>query len=96
MFLKLDKNTMSVKTRNHTKHLTPTEFHILEFLLAHPNEIYNSDEIYRNVWKEEPFETNGMIAVHMRHIREKIEEDPSRPKFILSHWGKGYSFVKAV
>ena len=90
----MNETNRSVRINGMTRYLTPKEFGILKFLSAHPNEIYTSDDIYRNVGKDVPFATEGVIAVHLRHLREKIEEDPSEPRFLRSYWGKGYSFVK--
>ena len=91
---KLNKKGRSVCINNKDMHLTPKEYGILSFLMDNPNQIFTSEEIYASVWGEEPFDTNRIIAVHLRHIREKMEENPSKPKWLQSYWGRGYSFQK--
>ena len=83
----------TVSLRGRTFRLTPTEYGILRFLCSRPDTVCSADEIYRNVWQMEPFATEGTIAVHIRHLREKLEEDPSSPRYIRSHWGRGYCFT---
>ncbi len=70
--------------------LTPTEYDILLFLMQHPGVVYSPAEIYRNVWKEDPYGTENIVAVHVRHLREKIEYDPASPRYLKSVWGRGY------
>lgn len=88
----LNKDQMSVLIGNEYKHLTPKEYGILSFLMKHPGMTFTHDEIYREVWEEEPFETKLIIAVHLRHLREKIERNPSKPQWIQSYWGRGYCY----
>ena len=70
--------------------LTPTEFDILLFLMQNPGVVYSPAEIYRNVWKEDPYGTENIVAVHVRHLREKLEYDPASPRYLKSVWGRGY------
>ena len=70
--------------------LTGTEFNILKFLLQNKGKVYSIPEIYENVWKEEGFGAENIIAVHIRHIREKIEINPKEPKYLKVIWGIGY------
>lgn len=70
--------------------LTATEFNILKFLLMNKGKVYSIPEIYENVWKEEGFGAENIIAVHIRHIREKIEINPKDPKYLKVIWGVGY------
>ena len=70
--------------------LTGTEFNILKFLLQNKGKVYSIPEIYENVWKEEGFGAENIIAVHIRHIREKIEINPKEPKYLKVIWGVGY------
>ena len=72
--------------------LTPTEYNILKFLTQNKGKVYSIDEIYTNIWEEESFAAENIIAVHIRHIREKIEVNPSEPKYIFTKWGVGYYF----
>ena len=70
--------------------LTPIEYRILELLLRNRGRVFSADEIYRNVWNEEPVVSDNTIAVHVRHIREKIEINPKDPKYLRVVWGIGY------
>lgn len=70
--------------------LTATEFNILKFLLQNKGKVYSIPEIYENVWKEEGFGAENIIAVHIRHIREKIEINPKEPRYLKVIWGVGY------
>lgn len=70
--------------------LTATEFNILKFLLRNKGKVYSIPEIYKNVWKEEGFGAENIIAVHIRHIREKIEINPKEPRYLKVIWGVGY------
>ena len=70
--------------------LTPTEYDILLFLMQNPGVVYSPAEIYRNVWKEDPYGTENIVAVHVRHLREKLEYDPASPRYLKSVWGRGY------
>ena len=70
--------------------LTPTEYNILKFLTQNKGKVYSIDEIYTNIWEEESFAAENIIAVHIRHIREKIEVNPKEPKYLNVIWGVGY------
>lgn len=70
--------------------LTPTEYEILKLLMEHPNEVFSPKEIYRRIWKENPYGTENIVAVHIRHIREKIEIDATNPRYLKVIWGQGY------
>lgn len=70
--------------------LTPTEYNILKFLTKNKGLVYSIDQIYKNVWADEPYGAENIIAVHIRHIREKIEINPKEPKYLKVIWGIGY------
>ena len=70
--------------------LTPKEYGILKFLMQNQGQVFSLKEIYRAVWQEDPFGAEGTIAVHIRHLREKIEIDPEQPRHIKVVWGQGY------
>lgn len=72
--------------------LTPTEFRILVMLMQRPGNVYSSEEIYEKVWREASVGSVSTVAVHIRHIREKIEIDPENPQYIKVVWGQGYKF----
>lgn len=95
MKLHLNKETRTVTSNGKSSHLTPIEYDILSYLMEHPNEVKSPEEIYENVWNDAPFDCHLVISVHMRHIREKIEINPSRPQLIRVLRGKGYRFKEA-
>ncbi len=70
--------------------MTPTEYNILKFLIKNKGRVFSISQIYENVWGEESFGTDNIIAVHIRHIREKIEINPKEPKYLKVIWGIGY------
>ena len=88
--LELDDDTKKVTVDGREVKLTATEFNILQFLLANKGKVYSIPEIYENVWKEEGFGAENIIAVHIRHIREKIEINPKEPRYLKVIWGVGY------
>lgn len=70
--------------------LTKIEYNILKFFLQHPGEAFSPKEIYRNVWKDNPMGNENTVAVHIRHLREKLEYDPANPRYVKAVWGRGY------
>ena len=70
--------------------LTPTEYNILKFLTKNKGIVYSIEQIYKNVWDDECYGAENIIAVHIRHIREKIEINPKEPKYLKVIWGIGY------
>ena len=70
--------------------LTPTEYNILKFLTQNKGKVFSIEEIYTNVWDDECYAADNVIAVHIRHIREKIEINPKEPKYLKVIWGIGY------
>ena len=74
--------------------LTPTEYDILHLLLKNPGKVFRPDEIYRAVRNEEPYGAEASIAVHIRHLREKLEIDPGEPRYLKAVWGQGYKLER--
>ena len=74
--------------------LTPTEYEILKLLMQNPGKVYDPKEIYREVWKEAPVGSDNTVAVHIRHLREKIEINPTEPRYLKVVWGRGYKIEK--
>jgi DNA-binding response OmpR family regulator len=70
--------------------LTPMEFSILQLLMQNPGKVYSTKALYEAVWQEEAMGSEGAVAVHIRHLREKLEIDPSRPRYLKVVWGQGY------
>ncbi|MBR7142466.1 MAG: response regulator transcription factor [Clostridia bacterium] len=90
----LDDVSKTVTVDGEAVALTPIEYKILKLLIQNPNRVYSSSQLYRKVWNEEPLGNDGAVAVHIRHLREKIEIDPSEPRYIKVVWGLGYKFAK--
>lgn len=82
-----------VKIDGETVRLTPIEYRILELLVRNRGKVFSSEEIYRAVWQEEIAVNDNTIAVHIRHIREKIEINPKEPKYLKVVWGVGYKMI---
>lgn len=73
--------------------LTPTEFDILKLLMKNPGKVFSSSDIYSAVWKDTSLGSENTIAVHIRHLREKIEIDPAEPRYLKVVWGQGYKMT---
>ena len=76
--------------------LTAKEYDILNFLMSNAGTVYSPAEIYRKVWGNVPVGVDNAIAVHIRHLREKIEINPAEPRYLKVVWGRGYKFDKDV
>ncbi len=87
----LDK---SVSVDGEAVALTPTEYEILKLFLASPGKVFSPKEIYQQVWKERPLGVDNTVAVHIRHLREKIEINPAEPRYIKVVFGQGYKLEK--
>lgn len=86
----LDDRAKSVTLDGEPVALTPREYEILRLLLQHPGTVFSPKRIYRTVWGEEPYGVENAVAVHIRHLREKLEINPSDPRYIKVVWGQGY------
>ncbi len=86
----INDNTKQVEVEGKEVKLTPTEYNILKFLTKNKGIVYSIEQIYENVWEEECYGAENIIAVHIRHIREKIEINPKEPKYLKVIWGIGY------
>ena len=75
-------------------HLTPIEYNILKLLLSHPGQVFSSAQIYEQVWNDPAYGSENTVAVHIRHLREKLEIDPANPRYIKVVWGLGYKMEK--
>jgi DNA-binding response OmpR family regulator len=94
--IELDDEEKSVKVDGVNIHLTPSEYNILKFLMASPGKVYSSSQIYRAIWNDCAPGSESAIAVHVCHLREKIEINPSEPRFLKVVWGRGYKMEKDV
>lgn len=86
----LSDRTKSVTVDGEEISLTPLEFNILRLLMKHPGRIYSSAQIYELVWNEDSLGAETSVAVHIRHLRQKIEINPSEPRYLKVVWGLGY------
>ena len=86
----LDDRTKTVTVDGEAVSLTPTEYAILHLLMANPGKVYSTKLLYESVWQETPLGSEGAVAVHIRHLREKIEINPSEPRYLKVVWGQGY------
>lgn len=88
--IELDDKAKTVMVDGENVSLTPTEFHILKLFMENPGEVFAPKDIYRRVWEGAPIGSEGTVAVHIRHLREKIEINPSDPRHLKVVWGQGY------
>ena len=86
----LDDRTKTVTVDDAPVSLTPTEYAILHLLMRNPGKVYSTKNLYESVWQEAALGSEGAVAVHIRHLREKIEINPSEPRYIKVVWGQGY------
>ena len=76
--------------------LTPIEYNILKLLLSHPGQVFSSTQIYEQVWNDPAYGSENTVAVHIRHLREKIEINPAEPRWLKVVWGLGYKMEKGT
>lgn len=88
--MSLDDKSKEIMLDGERVNLTPTEYDILKLLMQNPGQVFSPKEIYTSVWKSEPYGAESVVAVHIRHIREKTEINPAEPRYIRSVWGQGY------
>ena len=86
----LDDRTKAVTVEGESVALTPTEYSILHLLMSNPGKVYSTKHLYESVWQEAALGSEGAVAVHIRHLREKIEINPSEPRYLKVVWGQGY------
>lgn len=90
----LNDDTKEVTVDGTEVRLTPTEYRILALLTANAGRVYTIYQIYDAVWEEPAFNPENTVAVHIRHIREKIEINPKEPRYLKVIWGTGYKIEK--
>ena len=86
----LDDRTKTVTVDGEPVAVTPTEYAILHLLMANPGKVFSTKALYESVWQEAALGSEGAVAVHIRHLREKIEINPSEPRYLKVVWGQGY------
>lgn len=91
--IKIDKTARRIYVNGEEKVFTTKEFDLLTFLASNPNHVYSKEELFREIWKLEPLGDDcATVTVHIKKIREKIEENTSKPQCIETIWGVGYRF----
>lgn len=90
----LDDRTKTVTVDGENVSLTPTEYAILHLLMENPGKVYSTKLLYESVWQEAALGSEGSVAVHIRHLREKIEINPSEPRYLKVVWGQGYKIER--
>lgn len=93
--LELDDGAKKVTVDGQEVSLTPVEYKILRFLMENRGLVFSSARIYESVWSEPSYGADNIVAVHIRHIREKIEINSSEPRYIKVIWGHGYKMEKS-
>lgn len=94
--IELDDRAKAVTLDGETVSLTPREYDILKLLMEHSGEVFPPKEIYRRIWQEAPLGNEGTVAVHIRHLREKLELNPAEPRYLKVVWGQGYKIEKGL
>lgn len=92
--LLIDDHKKKVLVDGEEVKLTPIEYNILLFLTKNVGKVFSSDQIYENIWNEDAIGAENTVAVHIRHIREKIEINPKEPRYVQVVWGVGYKVEK--
>ena len=90
--IKIDKTARRVYVGGEEKVFTTKEFDLLTFLAENPNRVFSKDELFREIWDMESIGDIATVTVHIKKIREKIEDDTSNPQYIETIWGVGYRF----
>jgi DNA-binding response OmpR family regulator len=92
--IELDDSAKSVMLDGEPVSLTPTEYEILKLLMENPGKVFSSAQIYSRVWNDNAYKTEGTVAVHIRHMREKLEINPADPRYLKVVWGQGYKIER--
>ncbi|HEX3076573.1 MAG TPA: response regulator transcription factor [Lachnospiraceae bacterium] len=92
--LELDRNSKQINIDGVVSNLTATEYKIMELLMENTGRVFSSEQIYQCVWNEDAYSVENTVMIHIRRIREKIESDPRKPKYLKVVWGIGYKIEK--
>jgi DNA-binding response OmpR family regulator len=92
--IELDDKAKTVTCDGEIVNLTPTEYDILKLLMENPGVVFSPKTIYNRVWNETSFGSESTVAVHIRHLREKLEINPSEPRYLKVVWGQGYKMER--
>lgn len=91
----IDDETKTVTVDDEMINLTPLEYEILKLFMENPGKVFSSLQIYNRVWNNNPYGSENTVAVHIRHLREKIEINPAEPRYIKVVWGQGYKIDRS-
>lgn len=94
--IELNDNAKEVRVDGELVDFTPTEYAILKLFMQNPGKVLSPKEIYKSVWNDVPVGAESTVAVHIRHVREKIEINPAEPRYLKVVWAQGYKLVKGV
>ncbi len=92
--IELDDKEKRVTLDGEPISLTPTEFEILKLLMRNPGQVFSPKEIYQRIWNDLPYGSENTVAVHIRHLREKLEINPAEPRYLKVVWGQGYKIER--
>jgi DNA-binding response OmpR family regulator len=92
--LVLDDTAKQVSVDGEDVRVTPIEYAILKYLMEHAGMVFSTTQIYEQIWQEDALGADNIVAVHIRHIREKIEINPKEPRYLKVVWGQGYKIEK--
>lgn len=92
--IELDDISKTVTVYGDKVNFTPKEYEILKLLIQEPGRVFSSIEIYNKIWNDNFYGNEGTVAVHIRHIREKLEVNPAEPRYLKVVWGQGYKIVR--
>lgn len=94
--IEMNDEQKTVTCEGESVSVTPKEYDILKLLMQNPGKVFSSQEIYQLVWQDIPLGPEGTVAVHIRHLREKLEMNPAEPRYIKVVWGKGYKMENRI
>ena len=92
LFSRMLESTRRVFAGGQGVELKNREYELLQFLMLHPDMVFSREELYERIWGLEAMGNNATVAVHINRVREKIEPDPSHPRYVQTVWGAGYRF----
>ena len=94
--IELDDEAKVMRLDGEPVQLTRTEYEILKLLMQEPGKVFSSKTIYNKVWADNPYGAENTVAVHIRHLREKIEINPAEPRYLKVVWGQGYKIERGA
>lgn len=92
--IEMDDKSKTVTLDDEMANLTPKEYEILKLLMENPGEVFSPKVIYNRVWNDAPYGSESTVAVHIRHLREKLEINPAEPRYLKVVWGQGYKMER--